>query len=68
MPTCDGFMISILGSISIAQRSNELEQAEHVVLLFPVYWYSAPSLLKEWIDVVLEHGWAFGTGGGSAFR
>jgi len=22
-----------------------------------------PSLLKEWFDVVLEHGWAYGAGG-----
>ena len=50
-------------NIDRAGEQQALEQAEHVVLLFPVYWYSAPSLLKEWIDVVLEHGWAFGTGG-----
>ena len=50
-------------NIDRSAEQQALEQAEHVVLLFPVYWYSAPSLLKEWIDVVLEHGWAFGTGG-----
>ena len=37
----------------------------HDVLVFqhPVYWYSAPAILKEWQDLVLEHGFAYGTGG-----
>jgi glutathione-regulated potassium-efflux system ancillary protein KefG len=29
----------------------------------PFYWYSAPPLLKQWIDLVLEFGWAYGPGG-----
>ena len=24
------------------------------------YWYSVPAILKEWQDLVLEHGWAYG--------
>lgn len=36
---------------------------DHIVLLHPFYWYSAPALLKEWLDSVLEHGWAYGEGG-----
>lgn len=37
----------------------------HDVLVFqhPMYWYSAPAILKEWQDVVLEAGWAYGQGG-----
>ena len=43
----------------------EAEQAlllEHDVIVFqhPVYWYSSPAILKEWQDLVLEHGFAFG--------
>lgn len=34
-----------------------------VVLQFPFYWYSTPALLKQWMDLVLEFGWAFGPGG-----
>lgn len=39
--------------------------AAHDVLIFqhPIYWYSTPSLLKEWQDLVLEYGWAYGVGG-----
>lgn len=38
---------------------------EHQVLVWqhPLYMYSAPALLKQWIDLVLEHGWAHGEGG-----
>lgn len=34
-----------------------------VVLQHPFYWYQAPALVKQWEDLVLEHGWAYGTGG-----
>ncbi len=39
--------------------------ADHQVILWqhPFYWYSAPALLKQWIDLVLEFGWAYGPGG-----
>jgi len=38
---------------------------EHDVVVFqhPFYWYSTPSILKEWQDLVLEHGWAYGHSG-----
>jgi glutathione-regulated potassium-efflux system ancillary protein KefG len=26
----------------------------------PFYWYSCPPLMKQWIDMVLEFGWAYG--------
>ena len=46
----------------------EGEQAlllEHDVIVFqhPVYWYSSPAILKEWQDLVLEHGFAYGREG-----
>jgi glutathione-regulated potassium-efflux system ancillary protein KefG len=37
---------------------------QNLVLQFPFYWYSTPSILKEWIDEVFARGWAYG--GGSA--
>ena len=38
---------------------------EHDVILFqfPLFWYSTPSIIKEWQDLVLEHGFAYGSGG-----
>lgn len=37
----------------------------HDVIVFqhPFYWYSSPAILKEWQDLVLEHGFAYGAGG-----
>jgi glutathione-regulated potassium-efflux system ancillary protein KefG len=34
-----------------------------IVLQHPFYWYSVPALLKEWFDLVLTLGWAYGPGG-----
>ncbi len=38
---------------------------DHDVILFqfPMFWYSTPSIVKEWQDLVLEHGFAYGAGG-----
>jgi len=38
---------------------------DHDVILFqhPLFWYSTPSLIKEWVDLVLEHGFAYGADG-----
>lgn len=37
----------------------------HDVFLWhhPLYWYNAPPLVKQWIDLVLSFGWAYGPGG-----
>jgi len=39
--------------------------ASHDIIIWhhPFYWYSAPPLLKQWIDLVLEFGWAYGPHG-----
>ena len=40
---------------------------DHDIIIFhhPFYWYSAPAILKEWQDLVLQHGWAYGSHGES---
>lgn len=40
-----------------------LQEHDVIVWQYPFYWYSSPSLLKEWIDIVLEHGFAYGREG-----
>jgi glutathione-regulated potassium-efflux system ancillary protein KefG len=46
------------------RAEQELLMAHDIIVLHhPFYWYSAPSLVKEWLDLVLEHGWAYGEGG-----
>lgn len=38
---------------------------EHDIIVWhhPFYWYSAPAILKEWMDLVLEHNFAYGRKG-----
>jgi glutathione-regulated potassium-efflux system ancillary protein KefG len=40
-----------------------LTRHDIIVLQFPFFWYSTPAIIKEWEDIVLEHGWAFGSKG-----
>jgi glutathione-regulated potassium-efflux system ancillary protein KefF len=52
--------------IAVAAEQHALREAQLVVLLHPVQWYSMPALLKLWLDEVLSHGWAYG--GGTALQ
>jgi glutathione-regulated potassium-efflux system ancillary protein KefG len=46
------------------EYEKKLLSDHHVVILMhPFYWYSVPPLMKQWIDIVLEFGWAYGPGG-----
>lgn len=49
--------------IDIDAEQERLTSHDVIVLQFPLFWYSCPGLMKEWIDLVLEHGFAYGTGG-----
>lgn len=49
--------------IDIDREQQRLLDHDVILLQFPLFWYSTPSLLKEWIDLVLEHGFAYGHGG-----
>lgn len=49
--------------IDVPAEQEALRAAEVVVFHHPLQWYSGPPILKEWIDSVLLHGWAYGHGG-----
>jgi putative NADPH-quinone reductase len=49
--------------IDIGLEQQRLLDHDVIVLQFPMFWYSTPSLIKEWQDLVLEHGFAYGKGG-----
>ena len=49
--------------IEIETEQDRLLEHDVIVFQFPLFWYSTPSLLKDWIDLVLEHGFAYGEGG-----
>ncbi len=50
-------------AIDVAAEQARLAEHEVVVLQHPFYWYSTPALLKEWQDLVLEYGYAYGPRG-----
>jgi glutathione-regulated potassium-efflux system ancillary protein KefG len=49
--------------IDVPREQDLLVEHDIVVFQHPMYWYSCPALLKEWQDLVLEYGFAYGSGG-----
>ncbi|WP_059005608.1 NAD(P)H oxidoreductase [Streptomyces specialis] len=46
---------------------RRLAAADTIVVVFPVWWFGLPAILKGWIDRVWNHGFAYG-GGRSRLR
>lgn len=49
--------------LDIAREQSLLSEHDLIVFQHPFYWYSSPAILKEWQDLVLEFGYAYGEGG-----
>lgn len=47
-------------NIDIDAEQKRLLEHDVVIFQFPLYWYSTPSILKEWQDLVLEYNFAYG--------
>ncbi|ELH0893590.1 NAD(P)H-dependent oxidoreductase [Vibrio fluvialis] len=50
-------------NIDVDKEQQRLLDHDVIVFQFPMYWYSTPSILKEWQDLVLEYGFAYGQDG-----
>ncbi|WP_263834029.1 NAD(P)H-dependent oxidoreductase [Sulfurospirillum oryzae] len=50
-------------AIDVAKEQALLVQFDRIIFQFPLYWYSAPAMLKEWQDKVLGYGFAYGPEG-----
>src|SRR5258705_2687374 len=50
-------LYEVYPTLDIDVRREQELLLEHDVAVFqhPFYWYSVPSILKEWQDLVLEH-------------
>jgi NAD(P)H dehydrogenase (quinone) len=46
-------------SADVAAEQVRIDRADALVLVYPVYWWSMPGLLKGWIDRVFANGWAY---------
>jgi glutathione-regulated potassium-efflux system ancillary protein KefF len=49
--------------IDVEREQKRLQAHDVIVIQHPIYWYSVPPLLKLWMDVVLQLGFAYGPGG-----
>lgn len=49
--------------IDVPREQALLLEHDLIVFQHPLYWYSTPAILKQWQDLVLEHGWAYGSRG-----
>jgi glutathione-regulated potassium-efflux system ancillary protein KefG len=49
--------------IDVEKEKTLLLEHQVIVWQHPLFWYSGPALLKQWEDLVLEHGWAYGKEG-----
>lgn len=48
-------------NIDIDAEQAALLNADTIIFQFPLFWYSTPAILKEWIDQVMQYGFAFGS-------
>lgn len=49
-------------NINIIKEQLQLIEHDVIIFQFPLFWYSTPAILKEWQDLVLEYGFAYGHG------
>lgn len=49
--------------IDVKREQRLCENNDVIIFQHPFYWYSTPAIMKEWLDLVLEHGWAYGAEG-----
>jgi glutathione-regulated potassium-efflux system ancillary protein KefG len=50
-------------NIDVAKEQELLLAHQIIIWHHPFYMYGSPPLLKQWIDLVLEYGWAHGKDG-----
>lgn len=49
--------------IDVPHEQGLLTAHDVIVWQHPLFWYSTPAIVKQWEDLVLEHGWAYGRDG-----
>jgi NAD(P)H dehydrogenase (quinone) len=49
-------------SEEVRGEMTRIERNDAIALFFPIWWWSAPAMLKGWIDRVWNYGWAYGWG------
>ena len=47
-------------NMNVPKEQQRLLEHDVIIFQFPLFWYSTPAILKEWQDLVLEYGFAYG--------
>lgn len=47
-------------SDAVGKEMRRIERNDSTVLVFPIWWWSMPAMMKGWIDRVWNNGWAYG--------
>jgi putative NADPH-quinone reductase len=47
-------------SDAVRREMARVERNDATVIVFPVWWWSLPAILKGWVDRVWNQGWAYG--------
>ncbi|MCJ2144674.1 NAD(P)H-dependent oxidoreductase [Methylobacterium sp. E-066] len=63
----EAFATGTLTDDVIAEQAK-LVWADALILVFPLWWFSMPAILKGWIDRVYAYGFAYGVGEHSETR
>ena len=50
-------------AVDVKAEQQKLVDADIIVLQFPVFWYSYPSIMHRWMEDVFEHGFSHGSRG-----
>lgn len=43
----------------ILSEQNRVARADTICLVFPLFWFSMPAMMKGWMDRVWTYGWAY---------
>lgn len=53
----------------VEEEQRKILSADAVILVFPLWWFSMPAIMKGWVDRVWAYGLAYGyQGAGNAYR
>lgn len=49
-------------AVDVVAELDKLAWCDHLILQFPLYWFSMPAILKGWVDRVFVNGIVYGGG------
>ncbi|MGJ0627845.1 NAD(P)H-dependent oxidoreductase [Xenorhabdus bovienii] len=43
----------------VAKSQSMIKEADHLIFIYPIWWFGQPAILKGWIDRVFSNGFAY---------